>query len=739
VTSDAPPQPLDIGAGWTTWPTFCLRHAGMPFEWLRYEGPDWGDLPPAERPDAMARRRAGLRERIADPLVRQALELQNPRAGRLAVRDRRKWVRGDYRPMAAYLSRYCAKNDTIGFFGQEAWGRWSEHATSVTAVQSPPARRNVYLELWAVRAVAAALVETHQLRPWTRPVLMAAIAVDADGVLLGDGTRLHLRRSEIDFVRRCDGTRTALELISKDPDPAEAGRRLDRLEAMGVLACEFPLRQERHPEVRLRAMLAAVANPARRRSALADLDAVECARDVLSKSLGDPDEMAPAIAALAATIGAITHGPTHVRDGEYYAGRTVVYEDSPSDVRPDLARSVLAEIAPALVPVLHSARWFCHDIAERVRAFVLAEMAGSGDEGIPLGLLLPRLLAALDEAGTGLVDLSRAELHARWATVLGNGDGPVTLDGADLAGAAALFPAAGPGWPSARWHSPDVMLCAASTAELGVGRWAAVLGELHVAGATVNQVMTLGTHPDLGEMNEWFDADVPDRVVPMYSIRDGQINSRTAPPDAFPSARHRYLGIWNEPGYAPDGAVVLPAGALRVVERDGAAVVRSSVDDAELDLLVVLDDLLSLAALSRFDLVGLEAGHTPRITAGRVVLVREGWRLAFGDLPEPRGDQIGDVVDAVRELRDRLGLPRRVFALVSGERKPVFVDFADPLAADVLWAKVRRQRGRHPDGFLKITEMLPGPEQLWLCDDADRRYTCEVRMVCCDPEQYAPR
>ena len=34
--------------------------------------------------------------------------------------------------------------------------------------------------------------------------------------------------------------------------------------------------------------------------------------------------------------------------------------------------------------------------------------------------------------------------------------------------------------------------------------------------------------------------------------------------------------------------------------------------------------------------------------------------------------------------------------------------------------------------------MLPGPEELWLGDDAGRRYTSEFRIVAVDPRETGP-
>ena len=69
-----------------------------------------------------------------------------------------------------------------------------------------------------------------------------------------------------------------------------------------------------------------------------------------------------------------------------------------------------------------------------------------------------------------------------------------------------------------------------------------------------------------------------------------------------------------------------------------------------------------------------------------------------------------------------------MFATIAGERKPFHVDLSNPMSLAVLSHRLRRR------GYarLRFSEMLPGPEQLWLRDSRGRRYTGEFRFVCVD-------
>src|SRR5262249_30980635 len=69
----------------------------------------------------------------------------------------------------------------------------------------------------------------------------------------------------------------------------------------------------------------------------------------------------------------------------------------------------------------------------------------------------------------------------------------------------------------------------------------------------------------------------------------------------------------------------------------------------------------------------------------------------------------------VARWRSWHGLPRHVFAHTAAEPKPFYVDLESPVIVDVL----RRTLASPPMGgetILFVTEMLPGPERLWVRD-----------------------
>jgi Lantibiotic dehydratase, N terminus len=141
---------VPLTGDWGLWSDFAVRSAGFPVEGLEVFGP--GD--------------EGLRlaEVARDPAFREAVAWQSREAlasavDKLAV-DAHASVsrrRRQEEVVASYWQRYCGKNDTIGFFGPLAWGRFAEEGRGLTVCAGRLLReRVVHFEVWAVEAVARA-------------------------------------------------------------------------------------------------------------------------------------------------------------------------------------------------------------------------------------------------------------------------------------------------------------------------------------------------------------------------------------------------------------------------------------------------------------------------------------------------------------------------------------------------------------------------------------------------------
>lgn len=117
------------------------------------------------------------------------------------------------------------------------------------------------------------------------------------------------------------------------------------------------------------------------------------------------------------------------------------------------------------------------------------------------------------------------------------------------------------------------------------------------------------------------------------------------------------------------------------------------------------------------------SGVLPRVRLGNVVLQRKTWRFAADQLPPVvAGQPDEEWFLAWREWQREAGLPRHVFASMGGEHKPQYVDFDSYACVRLLETAVRKTASA-----VVLTEMLPGPDQMWL-RDGRHRYVTELTV-----------
>ena len=119
---------------------------------------------------------------------------------------------------------------------------------------------------------------------------------------------------------------------------------------------------------------------------------------------------------------------------------------------------------------------------------------------------------------------------------------------------------------------------------------------------------------------------------------------------------------------------------------------------------------------------------------GDLVVARRSWTLHPEDLPPNVAGQRGYRTDAIRAPLVARGVPRHAFVRCRFQPKPVYVDLESPLTLANLariWLAAAERDGE--ERVLEISEMLPGPDELWLTDEWGRHYTTEFRMVAVDP------
>jgi hypothetical protein len=697
--------PLEPGE-WGLWRQAAVRSAGFPVDGLDLFG-DGEEL----RLPALA----------DDRRFREALTWQNQAALHNAVdrlssaasggRQRRR-----FETAASYWQRYCAKNDTIGFFGPVGWAQFTDEGPG--AVLEPGRAllswRTTRFEVWAIDAVADTLAADADVRRWIPPRRNPAT--------LATG----LDPADQELCARCDG-RPAHEVGSLTD--------IERLVERGILQLAFRVPLGPHPERDLRAQLDAIGDQEVRGRCLAVLDELEAALAAVAAAAGDPDALGLALEALDRTFEALTSLAAHRRGGQMYAGRSVCYEECRRDLTLTLGPPVVEELARALVPMLAGARWYCGEVWAAGLRIVLDALgearadggarANGGGARVPLlevwvraapRLMLPSTRQELHSRFDGL-DAVVDEFQRRWSELL-DGDLDRLTERAK-----AIFADARPAWPRAVFHGPDAQIAAEDVDALNRGEFQVVVGDFHPGAVPVGLGVFLTCHPDPEQVRRFIAAYYrePRLYLPVsrrFTRGGGRIYA------AYATPADNCLLTADDTGM-PDGYRCLSLAELWV--EDGAT--EPVIVDADGAVVAPLAHAFEYHIL----LAGIEGykpyrpvPHSPRITVGRTVLRREMWTFAGVDIPW--ADRADGLHDAARAWASAQAMPRRVFVLVSEQPKPIYVDFDSPALVAVLARQIRAV-GR---GEVRFSEMLPGPDHAWLVDAEGRRYTSELRLTAVD-------
>ncbi len=756
------------GTEWQVWSAGMLRTAGFPADGIdRLAARDCAEVADAHLDGAVdgatfraafdgAARTVGneMVAVAADPLFREAVSWQNLGAmsaldGLVASgvdgksnrkrREREKLV-------ARYWSRYCAKNDSIGFFGPMCWVGLDGGPVRGGPGPGLVRRRMVHFEWWALTAFVDSYATDPELRRWF-PLARQPHHHLRDGTLLRPGhPPLRLSRAEVVVLSLADGRRPAGEVARLAVADHGSGLRkdsdcyllADTLVARGLLRWRLDLPYDLTAESFLDSWISGVGNLVPRDRIRTDFERLVTARDTLAAAAGDPDAVRAAVVGLDHEFRAVTAQQPRQRAGETYAGRALCYEDTERDLDLTIGEPVLAALAGPLDVLLRAARWLTVAIARAYSDAFLAlyrELAReSGTARVPMSELWFLANGLVYGVGDRPVDPVMAEFVRRWSGLLGldrlaPDTRRVQLSAADLmAEVERAFPADGPGWSGARLHSPDLSLCAESLDALRAGEFSAVLGELHAAWLTCTSGVCVQFHPDREALLAAVHRDLGSRTVPLYPTDFPGLTARLADLLVGP-ADHR---LGHAPAPAWDHENVLSVSALTVSEVDGHLLATDDHGHAW-PLVELFGEFLSTFAADAYKLVG-PAEHTPRVTIDRMVVIRETWRTTVGETGLSDVDDYADRYLAARRFRRALDLPDRVFVKVGTEVKPCYLDLTSPLSISGFATMLRTARtSAGPEVPVTITELLPAPEQTWVPDAAGRRYYSELRLHFRDP------
>ncbi|MCX4662781.1 lantibiotic dehydratase [Streptomyces uncialis] len=645
-----------------------------------------------------------------------------PRAGGPTAKDR-AFLRRVY----LYCQRLGAKNETTSFFGPLVHGEVTaapegDAGNGAAGVVTGPetssgtVETEAFLAFWAVCELAAVLARDPRVARRLPVSWIAACRHDGDSLTLPDGRRVRLTGEQRRVVDLVDGERSVLALArGAGLGTDEVTEVVERLQRAGALRHRpEPPSTAPRPLDWLTARADRYAADTPWPGALRGL----AHRAALYAQAEGPVKRRAALEAVESAFSELTGGEARRAGGRMYADRMVVSLDAKGDQGPvRVGAGTAARWERELTPVLDVAARY-GELLQSACAELCADLLREAGVGrMPYDELIRRSAAAVAEGRldgyTARADAFAAEV-ARVVTdaVRTDGGGPP----AAVLTAEELAPLA-PARDRARFVSPDLMLEAAGPGGEPEGL---VLGELHP------YVFAWGSQGLFDHDPEGTRAAFGDRLAPW----GGAARLATV------IRRRRHKGLVGEwfPGRfveitavaTDDRSRAVPVTALSV-ELDGARA-RLMGPDGELVLYAGEDDHVHLRAFAAPTAVlppVVVDGMMPRWGVGALIAQRARWWITPADLGPGAGKPSADeVFRAVQGLRVALGLPRYVFAHISGEPKPVGVDLDAPLAVETLAALATASGTER----IALTEMRPAPDRLWLRRQG-RAVTSEFRLA----------
>jgi hypothetical protein len=678
---------------------------------------------------------------LAEQEVREALFLSNPDAldridalvergvGQIDSRTRQRLRLG-----WNYAQRLCSKNDTSSFFGPIAWGRFGPaDAPDISVTAGSPhwlGARKTFFEHWVVQRLAKALAADPALRDSLPVSLNAGCHVEAGVLHYPAGKTKVLDRlglALLDAVASAPRGRAARKdilagLRKAGFDRSEAAILLDFLLAKTVLVAGYdiapgspqPLAQLAR-ELRLLDVSHAAIEPW-----LALLHGLEARREDFAR--GGLEARAAALDAMRRLLSDAGIDLTRTQ-GQMYVGRFPVYEDCARNLKVELGGALAASLKTELEPVMALYGWLVGAVAVRMHEHYLARWHQIQD-GASGEIDFLRFVSGLGQRdGREQVQAEvRTILRECWGQVLACREDAeqVVLTAADASRLLQLLDAREPRAAGFRVlgkeiHSPDFMLAARDVAAVQRGEYCIIIGEGHPAVHTVSQPVAQPFCPYAEEIRGEVQALLAPRTLVVADSPEAYQRSHIDWLDV-PALRRVVLPKGGAPAAAEAGlrsgrgVVALRAGVLTYCDRQHGM---------EQDLLTVMpSDMHRVCFALAGELIG--QAEARRLLLGRVILKRRNWHVAGQDLPagEP-GEQLDSYL-AWRRWGAAQGLPRHVFVKSDSEPKPVYVDFCNPLALDLLAALARKKEA------MRFSEMRPAPDELWLADGRGR-YCSEFR------------
>jgi hypothetical protein len=630
-----------------------------------------------------------------------------------------------------YLQRLCTKNETNSFFGPVHYGRikantsgdvlsmksdWSKHGVS----------RKVFFSHWLVDDMAQKIANDPRLADIVPLAHVPSRRRRNDQGWSGLSTRDIARHFAISLLEARERVAATIAGGGWQRSLAVSPSEIHQLDALAA---------------QVRALGAESADEhAARGEWVAQLDCLlsegrSLAQDIaldIKKALRHEIEQ---------RYERLTDGVARRNAGRMFRTRRVVYEDGWVDAGVKLAAREAEELKEALAPILDTGLAYAQLIAARLRAEaggVVRTWFGADTRTLPYDRFIvawhqqcerPRPLDAVTSDRISRLDQAIAKFDVIWSR---------TLDGSDDSAATS--------WPVERFAacvdaldlppdcddslaivSPDILPLRRNRAN-GEAHW--VLGEVH-HGATMDGWM-ISFHPAAaqvaGQLRDAIGAGTATADAPLRANLIMSRQMKTAPQE-YPGLRVEWSAQAaphsTEPTLGVRDLIVRMNGNahdIDLIEPESGGRVRFYPPAFGFDQRAFAP--FGMFSLPIFKLPKRAAGRfLPRRSYRNLVIARAEWWFEPEELRcIAEASDLAAAMIAAHRLRTASGVTRHTFLRCESEPKPLYVDWLNPFAVEWL-QKLARSGDR-----LGFSEMLPGPDQLWLGGETGR-YTSELRFA----------
>lgn len=671
--------------------------------------------------------------------------------------------------LSRYFQRVCAKNETISHFGPFSVGLVVSHPTHESLYFSGEnaLERHTFYTHWAATEQARIISLHPTLYFWIRPRWHSFIFLDDDNLYKLDfnydtlaenevarGLRvLFLRKltaEETSLLHACNGQRTIQELSlwwqETNPEKSEDlfHATLASLKQGGALVVEFEIPAGSCDTLNdLKALL-----PRQCSETLPWIDIVDALKEQLNR-FAEADNLLlrrKIFKELKEQFVQLTGANPERGLGQVTADRSILFEEcqrAVTDVRmgSPLAEAIQTELAPfydllLIVPRNRLAAertllntWFVNRFGENHQVSLLTFLSAFTEDGN----WLEREFAAIDEKMNTLsqvIDDTLMPQHLRQERVLEID--PVTLQ--NLVDAYHV--------PIQAICDADVMLLIDSPDGLQTNEFRLLVGDCHATRDLLSHSTTSAfiaeKYPEFSEtVMKLYQTIVEDDEIVVDPIRSHR--AKTSAQVVLPCFD---LEVNGKSPKAP--SAVLHLNELSVQQTPRGLRLYATHLDKFLRLMSpgflgarIRRNPFSIFCFPRHThgspVRGMHLYHIPRMAMNRIIVQREIWRIpcdafkkSVWDTKQRLSEKEGMAFLQAKKLQQTLNMPQHCFAAIPGEPKPVYVDFNAPLFVRQLVLLANQA-----SGLIEFSEMLPGPDQLWM-HDSQGHYTSEFRCALFD-------